>query len=71
MDKLLSTDQVASILNLSDGTLRVWRSLGKKELPYIKLGRAVRYREKDILEYIKNNTHSNQDTQTTDETNSR
>ena len=42
------------------GTLAQWRYLGRftDELPWIKIGRNVRYRESDVLAFISNNQTS-------------
>lgn len=52
-EKLLTTDQVAEILNLSPRTLEGYRHKGSPEpgLPFVKYGRAVRYRESDVLKF--------------------
>ncbi len=52
MDKLLDQKQAAEILGISPGTLSVWRSTKRRALKYVKLGRTVRYREKDLLDFI-------------------
>ena len=45
---LLNEQQAAQILSVSPGTLSVWRSTGRWALPFIKVGRAVRYRQSDL-----------------------
>lgn len=47
---LLSEQAVAEQLALSLSTLRNWRCKGRGPA-YFKMGRAVRYNEKDILAY--------------------
>ena len=37
----------ADILDVSPGTLSVWRSTGRYNLPFVKIGRKVRYRKSD------------------------
>lgn len=51
-NELMNTDQVAEMLGLASHTLAVWRSEGRMDLPYIKLGRSVRYLTSDVLEYL-------------------
>jgi predicted DNA-binding transcriptional regulator AlpA len=46
-ERLLKEREAASALNLSIRTLRNWRVLGRGP-PFLKLGRAVRYRRSDI-----------------------
>lgn len=50
--KLLDSATTAKILDVEEGTLSVWRSTGRYNLPYIKIGRKVRYREEDVLDFI-------------------
>ena len=50
--KLYTTKEVAEALGLSEETLKVWRHAGKTDLPYIKIGRAVRYRYSDVTAFI-------------------
>jgi len=52
--KLLSTQQVAQILNEPEGTLRYWRCAGKGPA-YVKLGGRVRYDEADVVAYVSAN----------------
>jgi excisionase family DNA binding protein len=48
---LLTVQQVAELTGLSVETLNQWRSQGL-HLPYIKLGKAVRYLRNDVERYI-------------------
>lgn len=54
-DLLYTRREVSRILGLNEGTLAVW-ACKKKKLPYIKIGRSVRYRREDVAEFIKKNT---------------
>jgi excisionase family DNA binding protein len=49
--ELLTVEQVADLTALSVETLNQWRSQGL-HIPYIKLGRAVRYLRRDVERYI-------------------
>ncbi|MDA9920139.1 helix-turn-helix domain-containing protein [bacterium] len=51
LPRLLSVKQASLYTGLSESTLNNarWRGNGP---PYIKLGRSVRYRAKDLLSYI-------------------
>ena len=44
---LLTRDQVSKILNIKVGTLGIW-GMQKIHLPYIKIGRYVRYLRQDV-----------------------
>ena len=41
---LLSDKEATKYLGLADGTLSVWRSTGRYQIPFIKIGANVRYR---------------------------
>ena len=44
-DPLLNPPQAAEYLGLTEGTLSVWRCTGRYNLPFIKVGRMVKYRK--------------------------
>jgi len=46
----------ADLLDVSPGTLSVWRSTGRYNLPFIKVGRKVRYRRADLLAWLERRT---------------
>lgn len=48
---LLTPEKVAEITGLSIDTLAQWRSL-KRGIPYLKIGRAVRYDSADVQAYL-------------------
>ena len=50
--KLLTPDEVSSLLGVTKHTLAVWRSSGRYNLPFIKAGRLVRYRQSDIDRFL-------------------
>lgn len=50
--KLLNEKQAAEHLTVSPGTLSVWRSTGRYNLPFIKVGSMVRYRLSDLDAWI-------------------
>ncbi len=52
-DVLLTTAQLAEKLNVSEKTIRDWRYA--HGLPGIKLRSVVRYRARDVLEWLKTN----------------
>lgn len=49
---LLDSAEISQIINVAEGTLAVWRSTGRYDLPYIKVGRLVRYRRADIEAWL-------------------
>lgn len=52
MDKLLSRKEAASYLKLMPQTLAVWACTKRYDLPYIKIGRSIRYRQADLDAFI-------------------
>lgn len=50
--RLLTKEDVSRILGVSVGTLAVWRATKRYNLPYVKSGRLIRYREEDIQAFI-------------------
>jgi hypothetical protein len=52
----LNDKQTADALGVKATTLAVWRSTGRYNLPFIKSGRLVRYRVKDIAEFLARRT---------------
>ena len=49
---LLTKEDVSTILGVSVGTLAVWRTTNRYDLPYVKSGRLIRYREEDVQAFI-------------------
>ncbi|MCP5306969.1 MAG: helix-turn-helix domain-containing protein [Chromatiaceae bacterium] len=54
--KLLTPEQVSDLLGIATHTLAVWRSEGRYNLPYVKAGRLVRYRESDVIAFLEART---------------
>ena len=55
--QLFTEKEAAKLLAVAPGTLRVQRCVGASEkglpmVPYLRIGRAVRYRLQDIQQYI-------------------
>lgn len=53
---LLDDIDAAAALNTSPGTLSVWRSTGRYNLKFIKVGRKVRYKAGDLRAFIESRT---------------
>lgn len=53
---LLDDKAAAALLDVSPGTLSVWRSTGRYALPFLKVGRKVRYRRADLLAWLESRT---------------
>lgn len=59
LNELLDEKQAASILKVQPGTLSVWRSTGRYSIPFVKVGRSVRYRRSDLLAWLESRTQVN------------
>lgn len=55
-DPMLVENQAAEMIGVKPQTLAVWRSTKRYDLPYVKVGRCVRYRRSSILAFIEKNT---------------
>ena len=55
-DALLNETQVAELLGIRSSTLQVWRSTRRYPLPFVKVGRSVRYRESAVQAFIDSRT---------------
>jgi excisionase family DNA binding protein len=51
-ERLLTTEQAAEYLGCQPQTLTVWRSTGRHNLRYIRVGRLIRYRLADLDAWI-------------------
>jgi predicted site-specific integrase-resolvase len=54
--ELLDDKAAAAVLDVTPGTLSVWRSTGRYALPFLKVGRKVRYRYSDLLAWLEKRT---------------
>jgi excisionase family DNA binding protein len=54
-DAAVSENQAAEFLGVSVRTLQAWRVRGGG-LPYVKIGRAVRYQRRALIEFQQRNT---------------
>jgi len=49
----LTPPEVAKILQVTTKTLEVWRRTGRQSLPFIRIGRSIRYDPKDVQSYLR------------------
>ncbi|MCL1860332.1 MAG: helix-turn-helix domain-containing protein [Proteobacteria bacterium] len=54
--ELLDDRAAAQILDVTVGTLSVWRSTGRYQLPFVKIGHKVRYRRSDLETWLASRT---------------
>lgn len=57
-EQLLTPKEASSILGVSPQTLAIWRCNKRYSLSYVKVGRYVRYRYGDLLNFIDSRTIS-------------
>lgn len=55
---LLDDKAAAAVLDVTPGTLSVWRSTGRYALPFLKVGRNVRYRRSDLEAWLVRRTRA-------------
>ena len=56
LEKLLPPNEAATYLGNKEQTLAVWRSSGRYGLPFVRVGRAIRYRESDLKSWMERRT---------------
>ena len=61
MNNLLTTKEAADFLGIPARTLENWRCNQRYNLPYIKIGRIIRYRMIDLVAWINSSRVSNQE----------
>jgi excisionase family DNA binding protein len=54
--ELLSTQDAADYLGAQPHTLEIWRATGRHKIPFIKVGRLVRYRGADLDAWLATRT---------------
>jgi excisionase family DNA binding protein len=52
---LLTRKQAAKYLDCKESTLAIWKSTKRYNLPYVKIGKNVRYRLSDLANFIEMN----------------
>ncbi len=56
---LVDEREAAEILGVAPGTLSVWRSTGRYSLPFVKVGRNVRYSRTGLHAWLESRTRNN------------
>ncbi len=54
--KLLTPRQVADLLQVREQTLATWRCNARHDLPFVRIGRAIRYRPEDVEKWLASRT---------------
>jgi excisionase family DNA binding protein len=60
VEKMLTTKEAAKRLGITEQTLRLWTQKKKVNLPYVKMGVAIRYRLSDIDDFINRSIVNNE-----------
>lgn len=55
--KMLTRKEAAEYLGVKEGTLAIWLCTKRYNLPYYKIGRNVRYKIKDLENFVEVNKH--------------
>lgn len=58
---LLRPEVVARMLDVNEGTLAVWRTTRRYPLPWVKVGRVIRYKMEDVQNFIRLRTNEGDD----------
>ncbi len=58
LPQLVGPEEAAKILGISPGTLSVWRTTGRYNLPFVKVGQRVKYRLDDLQAFIEQRTQN-------------
>lgn len=53
--QLFTRKQAADYLGVSEQTLAIWKCTGRYNLPYVKIGRLVKYKQTDLDAFIARN----------------
>ncbi len=50
--ELFNVEQAAKFIGVTSHTLDVWRCTKRHSIPYLKIGRLVKYRKSDLEEWL-------------------
>jgi hypothetical protein len=56
IDTLTDTEGAALLLSIPAATLTKWRSTGEVRIPFVKIGRQIKYRTSDLKKFIESST---------------
>jgi excisionase family DNA binding protein len=52
MSELFTSEQAANYLGVTSKTLAVWRCVGRYNIPFVKVGRLVKYRKSELDAFL-------------------
>lgn len=58
LKNLLTRQEAATYLGCKPNTLALWKCTKRYSLPYVKIGKNIRYKLSDLREFIDKNTHT-------------
>ena len=50
--KLLNVTEAAKYLDIQPGTLRIWKCTNRYQIPYVRVGRLIRYHQADLDAFL-------------------
>jgi excisionase family DNA binding protein len=56
-DPLFTPTETAVYIGVTEKTLAVWRCVGRYNIPFIKVGRLVKYRKSALDTFLERRTH--------------
>lgn len=56
-DSLLTPPEAAAYIGVTENTLSVWRCVGRYNIPFIKVGRLVKYRKSALDAFLVSRTY--------------
>jgi excisionase family DNA binding protein len=59
-DRIITPEEAARLLCTPVASLAKWRSTGEHNIPFLKVGRSVRYRTADLRGWIERHTQGGQ-----------
>jgi excisionase family DNA binding protein len=59
-NKLMTRQEAADYLQVDVGTLEVWASTGRYNIPFYKVGRCARYKQEDLDRFIEDRKVTNE-----------
>ncbi len=57
-DPLLTPTETSNYIGVTEKTLAVWRCTGRYAIPFIKVGRLVKYRKSALDAFLDSRTHN-------------
>lgn len=59
-DPLFTPSEASAYIGVTENTLSVWRCVGRYDIPFIKVGRLVKYRKSALDAFLERRTIGNE-----------